>query len=387
MRAGSFASRDLARARHISRVRLGAGVSSSTVAVIALTAAAVGLRFYRLGHQGFWYDEANSALLVRMSPGRMLGLLGQSESTPPLYYCLAWVWVRVFGSGEAGLRSLSALAGVAVVPVAYGIGAVLATRRVGLVAAALAASNTLLIWYSQEARSYSLLVLLSAVSLLAFAWLARAPSRRWLIAWGGGVGVSFVYPLLRHRRRRPAGPMALVRAAPLAVAPRHLDCRRGSGRGRGCADPACLEPECQRARSLDRPHPARSPAGTTRTAVPARTRLARADAAGRGRHRAGPRRGRARDMPHRRGRARNRTSRRRAGGRRTGPHFVSDRFRNRRPHHPQCDRPVGAGRPRRQRWAGRPAGRLAWARPGRPALWRRHFRGRGGGQRWLPPAA
>jgi mannosyltransferase len=190
VRAGSFAPRDLARARHISRVRLGAGVSSSTVAVIVLTAAAAGLRFYRLGHQGFWYDEANSSLLVRMSPGRMLGLLGQNESTPPLYYCLAWVWVRAFGSGEAGLRSLSALAGVAVVPVAYGIGAVLATRRVGLVAAALAATNPLLIWYSQEARSYSLLVLLSAVSLLAFAWLARAPSRRWLIAWGAASGLA-----------------------------------------------------------------------------------------------------------------------------------------------------------------------------------------------------
>ena len=38
---------------------------------------------------------------------------------PPLYYLLAWVWAEVSGLGAVGLRSLSALAGVATVPVAY----------------------------------------------------------------------------------------------------------------------------------------------------------------------------------------------------------------------------------------------------------------------------
>src|SRR6185437_10957473 len=101
-------------------------------------------------------------------PGKMMGLIPQSESTPPLYYCVAWVWARLFGDHEAGLRSLSAVAGVLVVPIAYGLGARLIGRRAGLIAAALTACNPLLVWYSQEARSYSMLVLLSAVSLVAF---------------------------------------------------------------------------------------------------------------------------------------------------------------------------------------------------------------------------
>ena len=130
------------------------------------------LRFYRLGHQGFWFDEGNTALLVHFSPGKMFGLIPQTESTPPLYYCVAWVWARIFGYGEAGLRSLSALAGVLTVPVAYGAARKLISRRAGLIAAALTACNPLLIWYSQEARSYSLLVLLTAVALLAFAYAA-----------------------------------------------------------------------------------------------------------------------------------------------------------------------------------------------------------------------
>ena len=88
--------------------------------------------------------------------------VGFSESAPPLYYALAWVWTQVTGTGEFGLRSLSALAGVATVPVAYLLGAELRGRRAGLMAAALVAVNPMLLWYSQEARAYALLVLLCA---------------------------------------------------------------------------------------------------------------------------------------------------------------------------------------------------------------------------------
>jgi hypothetical protein len=113
----------------------------------------------------------------------MIGLIPKSESTPPLYYCIAWVWVRIFGDTEAGLRSLSALAGTLTVPVAYGAGARLISRRAGLIACALTACSPFLIWYSQEGRSYELLVLFSALALLAFAQARADPSPRWLAAW------------------------------------------------------------------------------------------------------------------------------------------------------------------------------------------------------------
>ena len=155
----------------------------AALAVAAITLLAAVLRFYRLGHQGFWFDEGNTALLVHFSPGKMLGLIPQTESTPPLYYCVAWVWARLFGYSETGLRSLSALCGVLVVPVAYGAGARLISRRAGLIAAALTACSPLLIWYSQEARSYEMLVLLSSVSLLAFAYVLASPTPRVVAAW------------------------------------------------------------------------------------------------------------------------------------------------------------------------------------------------------------
>jgi len=185
--------------------------------VVALTVLAAVIRFYRIGHQGFWYDESISALLAHFPLGEMFRLLPRSESTPPLYYCIAWVWVRVFGDGEAGLRSLSAVAGVATVPVMYALGARLSSVRTGLIVAALAACNPLLIWYSQEARAYELLVLLSAASLLAFTYLLERPTPRSAAAWAilsalalttEYYAILVVIPaalwlLYRHRRSRP----------------------------------------------------------------------------------------------------------------------------------------------------------------------------------------
>jgi 4-amino-4-deoxy-L-arabinose transferase-like glycosyltransferase len=164
--------------------------SPVALAVAALTILAAVLRFTRIGHQGFWFDEGNTVLVVQASPGKMLSLIRDTESTPPLYYCLAWVWVRVFGHGEAALRSLSAVVGVAVVPVAYAVGAKLVSRRAGLIVAALAACNPFLIWYSQEARSYSLLVFLCACALLAFAYALDSPTPRALTVWAIACGLA-----------------------------------------------------------------------------------------------------------------------------------------------------------------------------------------------------
>src|SRR5919109_401228 len=123
----------------------------SVQALAALTVLAAILRFSTLDVQSFWFDEAVTVRLVTGGFGHMLSSIGGSESTPPLYYTLAWLWVRVFGHSEVGLRSLSALAGTAFVPVTYATGATLASRKVAFTIAALAAVNPLLIWYSQEA--------------------------------------------------------------------------------------------------------------------------------------------------------------------------------------------------------------------------------------------
>jgi mannosyltransferase len=132
-------------------------------------ALAAVLRFWRIDHQSYWLDEAFTARIVRGDFGAMLDGVRHSESTPPLYYALAWLWEHVFGWHEAGLRSLSALFGVATVPAAYAAArTAFASERAGLIAAALFAVNPYLVWYSQEARAYALLVLLCTLALTYF---------------------------------------------------------------------------------------------------------------------------------------------------------------------------------------------------------------------------
>ncbi len=156
----------------------------SRVALGAVVALAAVIRFATLDLQSFWLDEAVTVGLVRLDFGDMLERIPDSESTPPLYYALAWVWSRIFGDGEVGLRSLSALIGTLTVPVIYAIGARLLSQRAGLIAATLAAVNPLLVWYSQEARAYALLVLLCALSMLLFLAARERPSSGRLAAWG-----------------------------------------------------------------------------------------------------------------------------------------------------------------------------------------------------------
>jgi mannosyltransferase len=156
----------------------------AVVAVATLTLLAAVLRFYRLGHQGFWFDEANTSYDVQRSLGKLFGLLPQNETTPPLFYVIAWVWGRVFTFGQTSLRTISALAGVASVPVVYIAARRLISERGAVIAAALTACNPFLIWYSQEFRPYELLVLMSAAGLWAFLVAKENPTPRAVLAWG-----------------------------------------------------------------------------------------------------------------------------------------------------------------------------------------------------------
>jgi uncharacterized membrane protein len=151
--------------------------------VAALVAIGGALRFATLGSQSYWFDEAQAAHELSQSFGSMVHALLTNETNPPLYFVLGWVWANVFGTGEAALRSLSALAGCTVIVLAYLCGRELVSRRAGLVAAALAALSPFMIWYSQEAREYMLLAATCGASLLSFARALRDPSPRRLAWW------------------------------------------------------------------------------------------------------------------------------------------------------------------------------------------------------------
>jgi len=201
--------------------------------VAGLTALAAVLRFATLGLQAYHHDEiVTASRVLRGSFFHAMDAVGFSESAPPMYYALAWVWTQLTGTGEFGLRSLSAVAGAATVPVAYLVGEELRGRRAGLMAAALVAVNPMLLWYSQEARGYALLVLLCAISLLYCVRAQRSGRRRDFTLWGLASGLALATHyfaffalaaeallLLRRRGRESFAGLWVVAAFALALFP------------------------------------------------------------------------------------------------------------------------------------------------------------------------
>ena len=91
-------------------------------------------------------------------------------------------WLRLLQPwiGALGLtmRWLSAAAGVLLVPLLWVLGRRLWDRPAGLAAALVAASSPLLVYYGQEARMYTLLVLLATTTALAVVGLVEPGTPR-----------------------------------------------------------------------------------------------------------------------------------------------------------------------------------------------------------------
>ncbi len=145
----------------------------------ALTLLAALLRLPSLGAQSLWFDEAFTPVhVLHQSLFTTLEWVPKTENSPPLWYLLEWFDYRLLGSSAFALRLPSAIAGIALVPVAWGIGRELADRSAAIACAALVTVGPLFVWYSQEARAYGLFMFMSGLAMLTFVRVLREPSGR-----------------------------------------------------------------------------------------------------------------------------------------------------------------------------------------------------------------
>jgi mannosyltransferase len=180
LEAGVAAGRAAWRGR-ADRVRPVRRADLPFVAVVVLGA---GLRVWGLGAQSLWYDEWLTAEATSGGLGDMVHHVANREGIPVPWFGFMWVWARRFGDGEAVLRAPSAVAGIATIPVAYLVVRQLGQpRAVARVAALLVAVNPMLVWYSQEARPYSILAFAGALSLLVLLRSWAGDRRRDAVAW------------------------------------------------------------------------------------------------------------------------------------------------------------------------------------------------------------
>ncbi|HEX3391338.1 MAG TPA: glycosyltransferase family 39 protein [Solirubrobacteraceae bacterium] len=162
----------------------------------AITLLAAVLRLATIDLQSLWYDEAYTPVhVLHSSLSATWTSYVHSENSPPLWYLLEWLITRALGTGAVALRLLSALAGIAAVPVAWAIGSELAGRRAAIAMAAFVATSPLLVWYSQEARAYGLFVLTASLALLCFVRVLGEPTTRrvWLFALAASLALLTHY--------------------------------------------------------------------------------------------------------------------------------------------------------------------------------------------------
>ena len=149
--------------------------------LLLLIAASAAIRFLFLSRKPFWFDECFSVEVARLDWANFLHLLWWREANMSLYYLLLRIWLH-FGHTEFFIRSLSVLIAAATLPAIYWLAQLLYDRRVALIVAALFTFNAYSVRYSQEARSYALLVLLATLSSgFLIAWVrepVREPARR-----------------------------------------------------------------------------------------------------------------------------------------------------------------------------------------------------------------
>ncbi|MBC7262801.1 MAG: glycosyltransferase family 39 protein [Chloroflexi bacterium] len=137
------------------------------------------LRFYRLGVESIWLDEATSILIAQHSiPGVMAWAAGDIH--PPLYYLILHFWL-VAGTSEYAVRALSAVAGIVTVAVTYRLSSALFGWKTGAIAALLLAIAPMHVWYSQEVRMYALVTMFTVMATYGLARGLQTDKRRfWL---------------------------------------------------------------------------------------------------------------------------------------------------------------------------------------------------------------
>ncbi len=184
--------------------------------IIAVLVISIFFRFANLEQKVYWYDEVSTSLtVVGYTEGEIVQslnetypiaieakalqqyqrinleksvidtvrrLVEENPHHPPLYYAIARLWAKIFGTSILAMRILPAIISILTFPCIYWLCLELFEESItGWVAVALMAVSPLHLVYAQEARQYSLWVV---IILLSSAALLRAVRVKTPISWG-----------------------------------------------------------------------------------------------------------------------------------------------------------------------------------------------------------
>ena len=170
--------------------------------LILMTITGLILRLWHIGDVSFWFDEVLTNRYSHYSFSE-IWYTGTDGVNPPTFYLIEH-GMLYFGSGEAVLRLVPALAGTCSIPVFYYLGTEFHNRTTGLAAAALLTVSTFHIYYSQEARPYTLFLFCFLLALYFYLRAGKTNScQTWVLfgvfsalsCWTHLFGFVFIFPL------------------------------------------------------------------------------------------------------------------------------------------------------------------------------------------------
>jgi 4-amino-4-deoxy-L-arabinose transferase-like glycosyltransferase len=158
--------------------------------LIFLTVIGLFLRFYNLGFNSLWLDEASTYTISVKSFADIWQVTASGEFNPPLFYWAEHVMLML-GNNEIILRFIPALLGVLTIPLFYLIGKEFLDRNAGLIAASACAFSPFLIYYSQEARAYMMMLFFIALATVFFLKAMKSGSLTHWILFGVFSALAF----------------------------------------------------------------------------------------------------------------------------------------------------------------------------------------------------
>lgn len=150
---------------------------------------ALGLRLWNLNGRPFWYDEIGSLFFARLPLANLLTATA-ADTMPPLYYLLLepalTIWPTI-----AGARGVSLVFGLVAAALAYQLARLAVGNKLAGLAALLVAVNPFLVYHSQEARMYSVLLAAQTAAAVALLLALRSDGTRWWLAFGAAELAAF----------------------------------------------------------------------------------------------------------------------------------------------------------------------------------------------------
>ena len=140
------------------------------ITLIVLILLAFWLRLHNIDAFSFWTDEGltpyrSGFSIAEILSNRIIIQEGITNDThPAFYFLIIHITRQLIGVTDFAFRFPSTIAGVLLVPVMFQFGRKLQDEWLGFVAALLTAVNPIYLWYANEARMYTLVVLLMAVA-------------------------------------------------------------------------------------------------------------------------------------------------------------------------------------------------------------------------------